>query len=80
LAANQRQRAPDIADAHESHICRITAHPAAARQDGACAGGDRRADEAQAIGLAAGNSHEQVAAFDGAAVRGHAADVEIGMA
>ena len=37
-------------------------------------------DEAQAVGLAAGNRHEQVAALDRAAVRGHAADVEIGIA
>ena len=36
--------------------------------------------KAQAVGLAAGNGDEHVAGFDGAAVRGHAADVEIGVA
>ena len=37
-------------------------------------------DEAQAVGLAAGDRDEDVAAFDRAAVRRHPADVEIGIA
>ncbi len=78
LGGDERERAAGIADPHESDALGYRRIGPPLRQDRDGAGGNRRSDEIEAVGLAAFDGHENIAAFDRARVGRHAVHVEIG--
>ncbi len=79
FCGDERERAPRAADTHERDILRQRRLRALLGNDGGGARGDGGADETETVGFVAGNGDEEAAPFDGAAIRRHAADVEIGV-
>ncbi len=80
LRRDQRQRAARVAGVHESGGVGPRDVRVPFRDDRDSAGGDGSRNEVKAVGLAAGNRHENIAALDRAAVGRHAGDLKIGIA
>ena len=80
LGRDQRQCTAGIGNADESGAAGERRVRGTLGHNRYCSSRDCRVDKAQAVGLAAGNGDEQIAAFDSPAVSGHAADLKLGMA
>jgi hypothetical protein len=79
FGGDRSDSAPRTGDTHESNARRQWFCRRMLSDDCGCTGADRRVNKAYAVSFAACDRDEHVTALDGAAIRCHSADFDIGV-